>query len=59
MGYGVKAAHYAPVGAALIFTLDRGLGREFTSEVKSAWLPAYGALSGAMIAAAYAEQDAA
>ena len=58
VGYGVKAEHYAPVGEALIWTLDRGLV-DFTSEVKSAWLAAYGALSGVMIAAAYGEQDAA
>lgn len=58
-GYGVKASHYTPVGEALIFALDRGLGRDFTSEVKSAWLAAYGALSSVMIAAAYGEQDAA
>ncbi len=57
--YGVKPAHYAPVGEALIWTLDRGLGADFTSEVRSAWLAAYGALSGVMIAAAYGEQDAA
>ena len=59
VGYGVKAAHYAPVGEALIWTLDRGLGADFTSEVRSAWLAAYGALSGVMIAEAYGEQDAA
>jgi nitric oxide dioxygenase len=58
VGYGVKAAHYAPVGEALIWTLDRGLGADFTSEVRSAWLAAYGALSGVMIAEAYGEQDA-
>ena len=59
VGYGVKAAHYAPVGEALIWTLDRGLGADFTNEVRSAWLAAYGALSGVMIAEAYGEQDAA
>jgi hemoglobin-like flavoprotein len=26
VGYGVKADHYAPVGAALLWTLERGLG---------------------------------
>ncbi len=55
----LKAAHYAPVGEALVWTLDRGLGADFTSEARSAWLAAYGALSGVMIAAAYGEQDAA
>jgi nitric oxide dioxygenase len=59
VGYGVKAADYAPVGEALIWTLDKGLGPDFTAEVKNAWLAAYGALSGVMIAEAYGEQDAA
>ena len=59
VGYGVKPEHYAPVGEALIWTLQRGLGAGFTDEVRDAWLSAYGALSGAMIAAAYAERDAA
>jgi hemoglobin-like flavoprotein len=59
VGYGVKASYYTPVGEALIFALGRGLGPDFTSEVKSAWLAAYGVVSGAMIGAAYGEQDAA
>lgn len=51
-GYGVGAAHYVPVGAALLWTLEQGLGEGFTPEVKDAWTTAYGTLSGAMIAAA-------
>ncbi|WP_342361181.1 globin family protein [Terrarubrum flagellatum] len=51
--YGVKAEHYAPVGAALLWTLEQGLGDDFTPDVKSAWAAAYGALSGVMIEAAY------
>ncbi len=54
--YGVTAAHYKPVGEALIWTLEQGLGRDFTSEVRGAWLAAYGALSGVMIAEAYGEE---
>jgi len=42
-----------------MFALDRGLGADFTSEVRSAWLAAYGALSSVMIASAYGEQNAA
>jgi hemoglobin-like flavoprotein len=56
VGYGVKATDYTAVGEALIFALDRGLGPDFTSEVRSAWLAAYSALSSAMIAAARGEQ---
>lgn len=47
-GYGVTAAHYAPVGAALLWTLEQGLGADFTSEVKAAWTETYTALSGVM-----------
>ena len=53
VGYGVKAEHYAPVGAALIWTLEQGLKDDFTPKVREAWMAAYNALSGAMIAAAY------
>jgi nitric oxide dioxygenase len=53
VGYGVKAAHYEPVGEALIWTLEKGLGDDFSAEVRAAWLSAYGALAGVMIAEAY------
>lgn len=56
VGYG---AHYKPVGEALIWTLEKGLGGDFTPEVRSAWLSAYGALSGVMIAEAYGKAAAA
>lgn len=52
VAYGVTAAHYAPVGAALIWTLEQGLGEGFTPEVKAAWVEAYTLLSGVMIASA-------
>ncbi len=52
VGYGVKDEHYAPVSAALIWTLEQGLGQDFTSETKAAWIEAYGILSSVMIAAA-------
>lgn len=53
--YGVKAEHYTPVGEALIFTLEKGLGDDFTPEVKDSWLSAYTTLSGVMIDAAYSK----
>lgn len=59
VAYGVKAAHYQPVGQALIWTLEKGLGDAFTPEVREAWLTAYGALSGVMIAEAYGAEAAA
>jgi nitric oxide dioxygenase len=51
--YGVKAEHYAPFGAALIWVVERSLGEGFTEEVRSAWISVYGALSEVMIEAAY------
>ena len=49
-GYGVTAAHYAPVGAALLWTLEKGLGSDFTPEVKAAWTETYNSLSRVMTA---------
>ena len=59
VAYGVRAADYAPVGEALLWTLEKGLGDAFTPDVAAAWTEAYGALSGVMIAAAYGEEAAA
>jgi hemoglobin-like flavoprotein len=46
--YGVKDKHYDTVGAALLWTLEQGLGDAFTPDVKSAWASAYGVLAGTM-----------
>ncbi len=48
-GYGVTAEHFAPVGEALLWTLERGLGEAFTPDVKAAWVEVYGVLSQTMI----------
>ena len=48
-GYGVTAAQFAPVGAALLWALQQGLGEEFTPEVREAWTTVYGVLSRTMI----------
>jgi hemoglobin-like flavoprotein len=53
VGYGVKAVHYATVGAALLWTLEKGLGPSWTPELAAAWTLAYTALSGFMIREAY------
>jgi hemoglobin-like flavoprotein len=47
-GYGVTDAHYESVGAALLWTLEQGLGRAWTPAVASAWTEVYGMLSGIM-----------
>jgi len=48
VGYGVKSEHYDTVGAALLWTLEQGLGGDFTPEVKEAWDEAYNLLTGVM-----------
>lgn len=53
VSYGVKAAHYAPVGAALLWTLEKGLGAAWTPPLADAWTAAYTTLSGFMIKEAY------
>lgn len=39
--YNVQTEHFEPVGEALIWTLEKGLGAEFTPEVKAAWIEMY------------------
>ncbi len=51
--YGVKPEHYLPVGKALIWTIEKGLGDDCTTEIKEAWLAAYRFLSNFMISVAY------
>jgi hemoglobin-like flavoprotein len=49
VGYGVKEEYYGKVGEALLWTLEQGLGEDFTPEVKEAWAEAYKLLSDVMI----------
>ncbi len=51
-GYGVSEADYETVGAALLWTLERGLGSNFTAEVAEAWAAAFTLLADTMKAAA-------
>jgi hemoglobin-like flavoprotein len=51
-GYGVEESHYGTVAEALLYTLGKGLGDEFTDEVKDAWVEVYTILSTVMIEAA-------
>jgi len=48
-GYGVAESSFQTVGAALLWTLDKGLGPVFTPDVKAAWTEVYGILSATMI----------
>jgi hemoglobin-like flavoprotein len=59
VGYGAKPEHYPVVGAALLWTLEKGLGDGWTPDVADAWTAAYGTLSGYMISQAYGRPQAA
>lgn len=52
--YGVKDEHYDTVAAALLWTLEQGLGEDFNDELKEAWTETYTTLAGVMIEAANA-----
>lgn len=49
VGYGVHRTHYGSVGAALLFTLQEGLGEAFTPEIADAWMEAYAILADVMM----------
>ena len=51
VAYGVRDEHYATVAAALLWTLEQGLGAAFTPEVRDAWVAVYTVLAGVMQAA--------
>lgn len=51
--YGVKEKHYAAVGEALLYTLEKGLGNDWNEETKDAWTTCYAILTTEMIEAAY------
>jgi hemoglobin-like flavoprotein len=59
VGYGARPEHYPVVGDALLWTLARGLGPQWTPEVAAAWTAAYATLSGFMIEQAYGNRQAA
>jgi hemoglobin-like flavoprotein len=59
VGYGAKEEHYPVVGAALLWTLEQGLGDGWTPDLADAWSTAYGTLSGYMISEAYCRSQAA
>jgi len=50
--YGVQDHHYVTVGMALLWTLEQGLGQDFTPETEAAWTEVYLLLSGVMKEAA-------
>ena len=52
VAYGVTEKHYEPVGAALLWTLEQGLGPDFSPPVKAAWTETYITVAGVMTKAA-------
>ncbi|MDQ2084080.1 globin family protein [Xanthobacteraceae bacterium Astr-EGSB] len=59
VGYGVEAHHYDTVGEALLWTLARAFGPEWTHELEQAWTAVFAKISGFMIAEAYGHPAAA
>lgn len=55
VGYGVQDEHYDTVGTALLWTLEQGLGDDFTPDVKEAWTQTYVTLATVMKEAAATE----
>lgn len=55
-GYGVKQEHYTLVGSALLWTLEKALGNDWTMELKNAWTECYSTLSSVMANAANRNQ---
>jgi len=51
VGYGVRDSDYDTVAIALLWTLEQGLGTDFTPALKDAWTACYGVLAGEMKAA--------
>jgi len=51
--YGVRPEHYTYVGNALLRTLKKGLGPDFTPELSDAWVEAFRMLAKVMKEAAY------
>lgn len=49
-GYGVSPDHYGTVGAALLKTLEQGLGEKFTPDTRAAWASVYGTMAQVMTA---------
>lgn len=58
-GYGVVDRDYNVVGAALLWTLEKGLADAFTDEVKNAWAAVYEVLADTMKAGAAEAEKAA
>jgi hemoglobin-like flavoprotein len=52
VNYGVRDEHYGTVGAALLKTLQQGLGTAYTDDVHASWVALYRVVSATMMDAA-------
>ena len=59
VAYGVNDKDYDTVGAAFLWTLDKGLGDAFTPDTKEAWTLVYTTVANVMKEAAAAAQKSA
>ena len=57
--YGVEDSHYGQVGAALLWTLENGLGDDWSKDAETAWTNAYQLLADTMVEAAAQESSSA
>lgn len=53
VGYGTQPAHYQAVGKALLWTLEKGLGKAWTPELREAWEKCYTILADKMQSAGH------
>ena len=54
--YGVQPFHYKIVGEALLWTLEKGLGKNWNEETEESWTACYSLLSNAMVTAVEEEK---
>ena len=57
VAYHVEEAHYRSVGEALLWTLEQGLGPDWTPELRVAWTDTYTLVAGLMKDAARTASD--
>lgn len=50
--FGVQPSHYAALGEALMWSLERKLGASFTPELRASWRALYAAVQAEMLSAA-------
>ena len=53
--YGTKPEHYAMVGSALIWTLEKAIGKEWNRDLEEAWIACYSLIAQTMLTASKTE----